>query len=353
VKVGVGLGSQLGLTFDDLVSLAGPATELGFDSIWTPKRTLPDSFHLCVRWSERSALIKPGGMDVGIGVVPAPQMWHPASLASQAATAAMFSGGRFILGIGTGGYGPTFWDSVGLPNRPIGVMRDYVGALRATFRGGPVDYTGRTLSLHNFALEKAPPPVPIYLGALGPQMLRLAGECADGVLMNWASPETIAQSARWLEEGIARARRDRADVTLSMYLRCAIDDDIDAARRTIATEILEKIAPTGRRDVDGMHGYRGQFVRLGFESDVVKLEQRLAGGASMQDLLDDVPSAMCAAAGYFGTAESAAARVADLTRGLDAVVIRVIPVNRNKHVAIDTMKALAPDRIRAAAAAGG
>lgn len=348
MKVGIGLGSQLGLSFDDLIGLAEPAAELGFDSIWTPKRTMPDSFYLCMRWAERSAGPTTPAPQVGIGVVPAPQLWNPASLASQAATASLFSGGRFILGIGTGGYGPQFWESVRLPNRPIGVMRDYVGALRAAFRGGPVDYDGKTLSLHNFALEQAPPAVPIYLAALGPQMLRLAGECADGVLLNWSSPETIAQSRRSLEEGMAKADRQRSDVTLSMYLRCAVDDDVDAARRIIASEILDKIVPTGRRELDSMLGYRGQFVRLGFEADVVRLERLFAAGASIHDLLDEVPAELCSAAGYYGTAEDAPARVAELAQGLDEVVVRVVPTRRDPETAIKTMRALAPDRVRSA-----
>lgn len=351
MKIGVGLGRQLGLSFAQLVGLAGPAAELGFDSIWTPKRTMPDSFHLCVRWSEESARYSDRATRVGIGVVPAPQLWHPASLASQAATTAGFAGGRFILGIGTGGYGPEFWESVRLPDRPIAVMGDYVGALRASFRGGPVDYQGRTISLRNFSLDQAPPAVPIYLGALGPQMIRLAGRCADGALMNWASPQAIAQSARWLEEGIAAAGRDRSEVSLAMYLRCVVDDDVDSARRVVAAEILDKVTPTGRRGPQSTLGYRGQFVRLGFEDHIVKLEQRLADGATAADLLDEVPAELCSAAGYYGTAQDAPSRVAELAQGLDEVIIRVVTARPGLAAVIATMEALAPARIHAAASA--
>jgi len=310
-----------------------------------------------VRWAEKSTGPEStvdsssGGPRVGIGVVPAPQLWHPASLASQAATAATFSGGRFVLGLGTGGYGPQFWESVRLPDKPIAVMRDYVLTLRAAFRGGPVDYHGKTLSLTNFALEQPPPPVPIYLAALGPQMLRLAGQCADGVLMNWASPEAIARSAEVLGEGIAAAGRRREDVTLAMYLRCVVDDDVDAARRILAAEVLDKIAPTDRRDVQSMAGYRGQFVRLGFEDAVIKLEERFLAGASIVDLLDEVPAELCGAAGFYGRAADAPGRIAELARGLDEVVLRVVPTRKGPEAARAAMTALAPDRVRAAMAA--
>ncbi len=99
-----------------------------------------------------------------------------------------------MLGLGTGGYGPGFWASVGLPDRPIAVMREYVtedrrlqagqqpaaGPLLAGGRRGPGRPGGwpRSVSLGSAGL----PPAPVYLAALGPQLLRLAGEIADGAL---------------------------------------------------------------------------------------------------------------------------------------------------------------------------
>jgi len=75
---------------------------------------------MCAAWSQDTPL------RTGISVVPAARMWTPLSLAAQAATMAQLSSGRFVLGLGTGGYGRGFWESVGLPDRPIAVMREYV-----------------------------------------------------------------------------------------------------------------------------------------------------------------------------------------------------------------------------------
>jgi alkanesulfonate monooxygenase SsuD/methylene tetrahydromethanopterin reductase-like flavin-dependent oxidoreductase (luciferase family) len=346
MRIGVAFGSRLQLPFDDLVALAAPATLMGFDRIWTPRRSMPDSFYVCLRWWEESIKHRAGGIDVGIGVVPAPDVWTPAALACQAASLSELTGGRFILGIGTGGYGPEFWKRLGLPNRPIGVMRDYMGALKAAFRGGSITYEGEILSLRNFTMEKAPPRVPIYLAAMGPQMLRLAGRCADGVLMNWVSPDDLPRATQSVEGGIAAAGRERRDVSLAMYLRCAVDDDVDTARRFMAAEILDKLAPTDRRPIaTSLIGYRGQFARLGFEEEVVRLENRFRQGASAQDLVDDVPPEMCAAAGYYGTSEDACDRVAELASGIDELIIRVVAAGTEP--AVRTMRALSPARIRA------
>ena len=94
---------------------AREAERLGFESLWTPAGGVPDSFHVCAAWSQDTSL------RTGISVVPAARMWTPPGLAAQAATLAQLSSGRFVLGIGTGGYGQDFWATVGVPDRPIAV----------------------------------------------------------------------------------------------------------------------------------------------------------------------------------------------------------------------------------------
>src|ERR1700753_34392 len=133
MMIGVGLDARLGLPFDELRTAARDAATLGFESLWTPAGGVPDSFHVCAAWSQDTPL------RTGISVVPAARMWTPLGLAAQAATLAQLSGGRFVLGLGTGGSGPGFWESVGLPNRPIAVMREYVTQVRALLDGEKVE----------------------------------------------------------------------------------------------------------------------------------------------------------------------------------------------------------------------
>ena len=130
--IGVGLDARLGLTFAELRTAAREAGQLGFESLWTPAGGVPDSFHVCAAWTRDT------GLRTGISVVPAARMWTPLGLAAQAATLAQLSGGRFVLGVGTGGYGPGFWTSAGLANRPIAVMSAYVTQIRALLAGQTV-----------------------------------------------------------------------------------------------------------------------------------------------------------------------------------------------------------------------
>src|SRR6202046_4954686 len=245
MKIGVGLDSRLGLPFDQLRAAGREAERLGFESLWTPAGGVPDSFHVCAAWSQDTSL------RTGISVVPAARMWTPLSLAAQAATLAQLSSGRFVLGLGTGGYGPGFWASVGLQNRPIAVMREYVTQVRALLAGeqvtggqvvtaDPGSSGGGTPGWPRSAALLATdlPPAPVYLAALGPQMLRLAGETADGALLHWATPERIAVSRSAIDAGAARGGRDPAAIPVTMYIRVCIDDDVPAARRALAQQVL-------------------------------------------------------------------------------------------------------------------
>jgi alkanesulfonate monooxygenase SsuD/methylene tetrahydromethanopterin reductase-like flavin-dependent oxidoreductase (luciferase family) len=346
--IGVGLDARLGLPFGELREAARQAEQLGFESLWTPGFGLPDAFHVCVAWSQETSL------RTGIAVVPAAQMWTPLALASQAASLAQLSGGRFVLGLGTGGYGPGFWASVGQPNRPIAVMREYVTEVRDLLAGRQVtagqvvgaDGAG-TLGWPHSASLAAPdlPPTPLYLAALGPQMLRLAGETADGALLNWATPDRIAASRTEIDAGAARAGRDPGSVPMTMYIRVCIDDDEGAARHALGAQVLGYAL--GRPGIPQDAGYRGLFSTMGFGDRLAELEQRRDRGAPMSELLAAAPDEMLQAVGYYGPAGPAPAAFARLGAGLDEAIVRIIAARPGLEPVTAAMAALAPSLIRA------
>ena len=294
MMIGVGLDARLGLPFGQLRAAAREAERVGFESLWTPAGGVPDSFHICAAWSQDTSLRS------GISVVPAARMWTPPSLAAQAATLAQLSAGRFVLGLGTGGYGPGFWASVGLPDRPVAVMREYVTEVRALLgqqvtasrsatRAGLGPGTPGWPQPASPGLEGLPA-APVYLAALGPQMLRLAGATADGALLNWATPERIAVSRSAIDAGAARAGRDPGAVPMTMYIRVCIDDDAAAARQAFGTQVLGYAM--GRPGIPQGAGYRGLFTQMGFGAELSELEQRRDRGAVMPELVAAVSDEM-------------------------------------------------------------
>ena len=351
----MGLDARLGLPFGQLRAAAREAARLGFESLWTPAGGVPDSFHVCAAWSQETSL------RTGISVVPAVRMWTPLGLAAQAATLAQLSSGRFVLGLGTGGYGPGFWASVGLPDRPIAVMREYVTEVRGLLAGqqvtaGPVVARAgaspgapgwpRSASLGLAGL----PPAPVYLAALGPQMLRLAGEIADGALLNWATPERIAVSRERIDAGAARAGRGTGTVPVTMYIRVCIDDDVAAARLAFGTQVLSYAMR--QPGTPQSAGYRGLFAQMGFDAELSELEERRDRGAAMPELVAAASDAMLQAVGYYGPAGPAPAAFARLSAGLDEAIVRIVTSRPGLEQAGRAMAALTPALIRAAGRTG-
>ncbi len=333
----------MGLSFGELRQAGREAAQLGFESLWTPAGGVPDAFHVCAAWSAD------GPLRTGISVVPAARMWGPLALAAQAATVGQLSDGRFVLGIGTGGYGPAFWASLGLPDRPIAIMRDYLVTLRALLAGETVTYEGPGLRIRGATLGATGlSAVPLQLGALGPQMVRLAGELADGALLNWATPQRIADSRRLVAEGAARAGRDPQQVALTMYIRVCVDEDVAAARRALGAQVLGYAL--GRPGTPSTAGYRGLFGQMGFDDTLSDLEARRSKGATMDDMVDAAPDELLTSVGYFGPASGAPEAYARLTPGLDESVVRIVTARRGLEPVVTAMAALTPDRIRAAVA---
>jgi alkanesulfonate monooxygenase SsuD/methylene tetrahydromethanopterin reductase-like flavin-dependent oxidoreductase (luciferase family) len=157
-----------------------------------------------------------------------------------ASTLADLSDGRFMLGIGVGhpaiieqGYGLAF-------REPLRAARECIDIVRAALSGGRVAQDGRVFHVDAFQLESPPRhPVPIYLAALGPAMLRLAGEVADGVILNWIPADRIPWAIARVHEGCRRAARDPESVKVVCYVRTVVTDDVPAGR-----QVLRRLAAT-------------------------------------------------------------------------------------------------------------
>jgi alkanesulfonate monooxygenase SsuD/methylene tetrahydromethanopterin reductase-like flavin-dependent oxidoreductase (luciferase family) len=350
MKIGVGIDDRLGLSLAQQRQLVQEAARLGYDSLWTPAHVGGRSgFHTCVQWWQATADVVPQGLGVGISVVPFPVYSVP-SLAAEAATVSDLTGGKFSLGIGLGSYAAEgFRKRLGLPSHPpVTFTRDYLKALRALLSGQPVEHASPGVELHGLQLTFKAPPTPVYLAALGPQMVRLAGAQSDGLTPNWSSAEQLATLRHELAEGASRARRDPATVPIAQYIRVCVDEDETAARRAFTENMLSyaMARPGQRKD----QGYRAHFARMGFDAVLSELEARNAAGTPVSDLLDEVPSELLLRVGYFGKPAGAADALRRLSRGLDEAMVRLIcpPARRGDlDAAVASIRACQPAGWRA------
>ena len=345
MEIGVGLDPRLQLSIPEQEELSREAARLGYTSIWTPEGTGQDSFQLCARRWAASREVVPGGLGTGIAVSPV--MYRtPVAFAMSGGTLSQLTGGRFFMGIGTGGvYRPRSRRTMGLPRlSALSMMRDYLATTRALVAGEEVDYQGDVVTIRGVKLDINPPPrTPVYLGALGPEMLRLAGEMADGACLNWCNPEQIAWSRERIAEGAARVQRDPAEVKVVEYIRVCVDDDVDTARQAYARSTmgyaLGQQVPTER---ERRQSYRGHFERMGFTEELAELDRMRTAGASRDEVAGAFSTELLLNVGYYGPADGAAEAFSSLAKGLDVAVVRVVAARPGLDSVLAVMRACQP-----------
>jgi 5,10-methylenetetrahydromethanopterin reductase len=287
VEIGLGVDSRFALSDDDHRAIAREAAALGYRSLWTPIGNTREPFDICALWHEGS------GLKTGIAVAPL-SSWPLEDLASVAKETHRRCAGRFTLGVGSGRVAAA----------PIRTMRDAIEELRQRVDG-----------------------LAIYLGALGPQMLRLAGASYDGAALNWCSAEQVAWSRERVAEGARRAGRDPRSVAIHEYIRVCVDEDESVARTAFAKMVLTYAL--ARPDADKTKGYRGHFARMGFGAVLDDLESRRAAGATEDELAARFPDKFLRRVGYWGRPEKAREAFKKLASGLDIAIVRLVPAGRN------------------------
>ena len=345
MDIGVGLDGGLRLSASEQIELSQEAARLGYTSIWTNEGSGQDMFQICAQRWAASREVVPEGLATGIAVSPV-MYRSPVAFAMSGGTLSQLTGGRFFMGIGSGGaYRPRTRQSMGLPRlSALSMMRDYLSTVKALVAGEQTDYQGDVVTLRGIKLDIDPPPqTPLYLGALGPEMLRLAGELADGACLNWCNPEQIAWSRERIAEGAARVGRDPSPLKMVEYIRFCVDDDVDIARRAYARATmgyaLGAQVPTER---ERRLGYRGHFERMGFTEELAMLDEMRTEGASRDDVADAFSPELLRTVGYYGNAAGAKAALNNLSRGLDTAIVRVVAARPGIESILAVMRACAP-----------
>ena len=242
-----GGASPLDATLSKLTSLR----EEGFRRVWMAQLPYdPDLLTiLAVAFREIDTL------EVASGVVPI-QVQHPTQLAQRALTLNTIAGGRFTLGIGLshrmvteGVWGISY-------DKPVRQMREYLDALLPLLAGSPADASGEFWSTHGSLQVPGAPAPDVYLAALGPQMLRLAGRRSAGTMTWMTGPQTLADHVvPTLRSAAAEAGRSEDAVRVVASLPVSVTDDVAGARARAA----EDFAVYGQ-----LPSYRAMLDREGF-----------------------------------------------------------------------------------------
>jgi probable F420-dependent oxidoreductase len=228
---GYGLTVPLhGHTVAEMGEIAREAEALGYTDLWSVETTVVDGFAPLVFAAAHTSTVR-----LGTAVVPSFTR-GPATLALSAAGCEQAAPGRFVLGIGCSTAAMVEgWNGI-LFERPLSSVRDAVLRVRLALAGERMPL--RPGDRGGFRLDMPPGPhVPIFVAALRPRMLRLAGAIADGVILNFLPVEAVPAALAEVRRGAESASRNADDIDVVARLTVCADGDT-AAIRAAARRIL-------------------------------------------------------------------------------------------------------------------
>jgi alkanesulfonate monooxygenase SsuD/methylene tetrahydromethanopterin reductase-like flavin-dependent oxidoreductase (luciferase family) len=348
---GVTFASLMSLGPELAVSTARTAAEIGYRSFWTAETTGPEAFSLLGAVTAAAP-----GLDLGTGVL-ALQLRTPMVVAMAGATLQALAPERDVL-LGIGISSPVVterWHGVPYGDRPVARVREYVTLLRACLSGEKVDFAGDFYQVKGFRLgvrygEPAssgrgsgkPGPsgrgsgkrgpsgrgsgkrVPkIVIGALNPGMLRLAGELADGVLLNYLPASHVPWSIEQVGQGGAARAATGACGTCAIYAYvhagvCQREEGIELARRDLFSYAV-------------VDSYARNFERAGFGDEVAEIRERFAAG-DREGAVGAVSDRMVDAIDVMGDADVAHATMrAYVDAGVEVPILMPLPWGRDRR----------------------
>jgi 5,10-methylenetetrahydromethanopterin reductase len=331
-RIGFSLSSLTGLPPSRLAALAARAEHRGFSSL-----VLTESFNdvtplaAAVAGQTRSATIATAIANIGFR--------HPALLAMSATGIDELSGGRFVLGLGVG----TQWfDRSAQPDlfeRPLALLAEYIKLLRRLWEAGQdgCRADGVFYRLDDFHLDFTPlrPRIPIYLAAMGPGMLRLAGRLADGIFLGLTPLETIPALIDQVRAAADEAGRDPNEVVIAMQVRTCLSEDPDCARAGARASLPLYLS---------FPGYARHFRSLGYGAVIEAVQAAWARGDRAQAAAA-IPDELVDRVAVHGSAEQCRAGLERFrAAGLDLPIASIRPAGEDWNTTLEhAIDLLAPD----------
>jgi 5,10-methylenetetrahydromethanopterin reductase len=280
MRIGVSLAEPKGPDpFGYLNEQLQQAADSGFASAW-----MNNIFGLDALTALAVAGSRVPGIELGTAVVPTYPR-HPAVLAQQALTAAAATGGRLTLGIGLS-HKIVIEDMYGYDfSRPVRHMREYLAVLLPLLDGQPAAFSGETLSAHIQLSTPAPGRVPVLLAALGPRMLRLAGEQADGTVLWMSGPATVRDHVVPEITAAAQAAGRPSPRVVCILPICVTDDPDGARARAAKVFAIYGELPSYRAMLDREGAAGPADVALVGDEDVVAAQLTALADAGVTDFV--------------------------------------------------------------------
>jgi len=312
-------------TTNEAVALAQRAVAAGAKSLWVAEHLgYREAIATCMAF----ALKAPGPLLVPTAV--SPYLWHATPTAMALATLDEVAPGRAAIAIGTGN--PLFLQESGRAvEKPVRANREFTEALRRLWSGDAVHMNGDFVKLAGARLAFKPSaPIPIYIAAIGPDMLRLAGRIGDGVVLSAGlSTDSVKQSLALCNEGAAKDKRDLSSFRRAGYLFFGASRDpkeaVDAVRQKLAFVMRNKFLGAN---------IKASGIPVDQEAVIAAIAKRDIAGATAL-----VPDEAVEAFGIAGTPQHCTRRLGDfIDAGIDEPVLGLLGSAENCLLALDVMR---------------
>lgn len=261
---GIGAYISPGRSLEKALERVALADRLGFDAAYTTHIAGRDSLTTLMAYAAAGKRIR-----LGTGVVPIFSR-TPATMAQTAATIDEYSEGRMVLGLGVS-HKVTVenWHGAKI-DKPVTQMREYVGGVRAILRGEEPPDSERFPTKFAFMGYEARGELPIYVAALSPNMVRLTGEIADGVMLWLCCPSYIRETViPALRAGLEQAGRPVDNFDIVAAVPIALTDDPEAARAKFRQDLIPYAS---------LPFYRAMLESSGFAEEIAAFDAGMAAG---------------------------------------------------------------------------
>ena len=331
---------RLGLSFGwrdkslgDIVSVCRVAEDAGLESVWIPEAWGRDAFLALAAIANATQHIK-----LATGIINVYSR-SPAAIAMGASTLDELSNGRAILGIGSSG--PMVierWHGLHF-ERPFTRLRESVTIIQQVLSGSPVNLHGKVFQVSEFRLAVSPPKhkIPIYLAALGPNMLRLAGEVADGALLYLQPLPTIRDAITEIRRGAEHANRPPESVDVAAFLPTFVSEKAVEAKQIVARAIAYYVGGMGSY-------YYRKVSESGFKAEADSIRTAwLRGDRAMAT--KEVSTELVDSVALAGSPEECCSRLKEFRRaGVDLPILSLSIEDKNMLQAVcDSIKIMSSE----------
>jgi 5,10-methylenetetrahydromethanopterin reductase len=307
-----------------LAYYARDAEDAGFDHVW-----ITDHYNNRNVYSTMTDIAHNTNKVLIGSAVTNPYVCNPVWTSTAIFTVDEISGGRAIFGIGAGD--KMTLNAIGIKwEKPLTAVREAVEIFQQLNDTKKCTYHGTFFDIPNARIKKKPPQrIPVYIGAQGPKMLKLAAALADGVLVNASHPADFEPAVAALKEGAAEAGRDISEIDVAAYTSFSIDKKRDKA--------VKKARIVAGAIAVGSPGF--VLERHGIEKETAESIKKMVSSQDFKAMKEGgVPDQVVEAFSIAGTPEDCVEKIEALGKVGVTQIVTGMPLGKSKTDAIKLIK---------------